>query len=159
MSAAEPARKRPRTSTASAAGPSSTSAAEAPTKTKRARVKGKLALMTNLPLDCIYEVRALVRFHGRLCESLTFDVALQILAYLHPLDLLHMSCLCRSLRSVLTSRTAKPVWSASLASLTPAPPACPENMNEIQYSRLLFDAHCSVSETFSLNSFFLISTV
>jgi hypothetical protein len=72
-------------------------------------------------------------------------LTLQILPYLHPLDLLHLAHTCRSLRSVLTSRSSRPIWAAALRSVSNPPPACPDHLNEIQYSRLLFDTHCTVS--------------
>jgi hypothetical protein len=56
MSSAESSvttRKRARTTQTAVV---TTATADAPAKTKRARVKAKLEMMSNLPLDCIYEV-------------------------------------------------------------------------------------------------------
>lgn len=67
----------------------------------------------------------------------------QIFSLLRPLDLLHLTWTTKALRAVLTRRSSAWVWKVSLATLAELPP-CPEDLTEIQWTHLVFYAHCHV---------------
>jgi len=75
---------------------------------------------------------------------LTFS-ATQIFSLLHPRDLLRVSWTTKAFRSVLSDRSSKPIWKASLASVDGLPP-CPSDLPEPAYATLLFNPYCSVCD-------------
>jgi F-box domain len=107
------------------------------------RVEGKLKLMTEMPLDVLFE---------------TF-------IHLQPHDLLSLSQASRSLRAILLNPTATSIWksvrpfpSVSISRIIriiwlqaflnidpgPKPPGVPSDMNIVQYAGLLYGRHCHV---------------
>ncbi|KAF9642721.1 hypothetical protein BDM02DRAFT_3176536 [Thelephora ganbajun] len=69
------------------------------------------------------------------------DVLYEIFSHLHPQDLLRVSWTTKAFRRVLTSTSSKTVWMNSLTSVEGLP-ACPNDMNEVEYASLLFNPLC-----------------
>jgi hypothetical protein len=67
----------------------------------------------------------------------------QIFRNLPPYELLRLARTTKSLRAVLLNRNARSVWIDALEAV-PGLPACPVDMSEPAYTRLVFDTHCSV---------------
>jgi hypothetical protein len=68
---------------------------------------------------------------------------LQIFSRLHPQDLLRISWTTKAFRHVLTTTSSRTVWMNSFASVEGLP-ACPDDMNEVEYANLLFNPLCQV---------------
>ena len=68
----------------------------------------------------------------------------QIFSHIAPLDLLHLSRTTKAVRDILMRRSAAFVWKASLSRVEELP-ECPDDLNEVQYARLLFETNCFVS--------------
>ncbi|KAG6916116.1 hypothetical protein DXG01_008391 [Tephrocybe rancida] len=84
-------------------------------------VRGKLKLMTEMPLDILFE---------------TFS-------HLQPADLLHLSRACKSLHDMLWKRGANHVWKKAFLNIERnPPPAMPANMIYPHYALLLFGTDC-----------------
>ncbi|KZP15635.1 hypothetical protein FIBSPDRAFT_1047991 [Athelia psychrophila] len=71
------------------------------------------------------------------------DVLFEILSYLRPLDILHLSRTTKEFRRVLMNKTNMFVWKAARTNV-PDYPECFPDMNEAQMARLAFDSHCFV---------------
>ncbi|KAF7976685.1 hypothetical protein HWV62_5826 [Athelia sp. TMB] len=69
------------------------------------------------------------------------DVLFEILSYLHPLDILHLSRTTKAFRRVLMNKTHASVWKAARENVRNYPECFPD-MNEVQMARLAFDTHC-----------------
>ncbi|KAL1738469.1 hypothetical protein HDZ31DRAFT_78340, partial [Schizophyllum fasciatum] len=105
--------------------------AKPPRKTRRAvshattkatattRSRRKLTALFELPLDIVYE----------------------IFSHLHPAHLLAVSRTNKALRGMLMCKNARSVWRKSFLNAPDIPPV-PEDLNEPQYARLLFDKSC-----------------
>ncbi|PFH48407.1 hypothetical protein AMATHDRAFT_5842 [Amanita thiersii Skay4041] len=87
------------------------------TKPKLAR-RGKLAQLTNMPLDILYE----------------------IFGHLGSYDLLKLSRMAKMLRRVLLNPSSVSVWRN--ARLNTGLPDCPADMTEPQWANLAFSPHC-----------------
>ncbi|KAI4294683.1 hypothetical protein K525DRAFT_290413 [Schizophyllum commune Loenen D] len=83
------------------------------------RTRRKLSALLELPLDVVYE----------------------IFSHLHPSHLLNVSRTNKALRAMLMCRNARSVWKASFGNYPDIPPV-PDDLNEPQYARLLFDKSC-----------------
>lgn len=59
------------------------------------------------------------------------------------MDVLSLSRTTRDLRKILLQRHARGVWRSSLVGIRGLP-ACPPDLNEIQYASLAFDNFCTV---------------
>ncbi|KAG6828886.1 hypothetical protein H0H92_006442 [Tricholoma furcatifolium] len=93
------------------------------TQTNERRIRGtrgKLRLITEMPLDILYE---------------TFS-------HLEPADLLHLCRAKKSLRSVLLNPQANSVWKASFDNMEDPPPGLLEDMSYPTYALLLFSTAC-----------------
>lgn len=104
--------------------------------------RGKLRLITEIPLEILYE----------------------IFSHLSPADVLHLSQATKTLRELLLTRSAMAIWKCvcipntykgknvtrltlvhqAFYNATPAPPECPPDLNLIQYANLLYGRHCYV---------------
>ncbi|KAG6884908.1 hypothetical protein C0995_009763, partial [Termitomyces sp. Mi166 len=86
--------------------------------------RGKLKLVTEMPLDILYE---------------TFS-------HLQPADLLHLSQASKSLRGILLNRKAQSVWKTSFANIqeNPPPKMLPD-MTYPNYALLLFGTECQAA--------------
>ena len=100
--------------------------------------KGKLGMITEMPLDVLYEVSPSSSLQG-----LILCFRRQIFSFLAPRDLVRMSWTNKEFRRVLTSRSTRNIWRAALDSVDGLPP-CPAHMNEIEYSTVLFHVACHV---------------
>lgn len=109
----------------------------APKKAPKRR-KGKLSKLPDMPLDVLYEVNSRQRRLSR--EILRHP---EIFSRLHPEDLLKISWTTKAFRRVLTTTSSKTVWMNSFASVDGLP-ACPDDMNEVEYASLLFNPFCQV---------------
>ncbi|KAL1738905.1 hypothetical protein HDZ31DRAFT_77997, partial [Schizophyllum fasciatum] len=110
--------------------------ANPPRKTRRAvsrattkatattRSRRKLTALFELPLDIVYE----------------------IFSHLHPAHLLAVSRTNKALRGMLMCKNARSVWRKSFLNAPDIPPV-PEDLNEPQYARLLFDKSCMAPNT------------
>ncbi|TRM58368.1 hypothetical protein BD626DRAFT_381350, partial [Schizophyllum amplum] len=69
----------------------------------------------------------------------------QIFTHLHPADLLSVSRINKTLRGMLLHRSGRWIWRASFAN---GPvygcPEVPDDLNEPQFARFLFDELCMV---------------
>ncbi|TRM55867.1 hypothetical protein BD626DRAFT_576447 [Schizophyllum amplum] len=105
--------------------PSANSLHRAPTRAKGGRSKkgavmgGKLAALSEFPLDVMYE----------------------IFCYLHPAQLLAVSRTNKTLRGALLRKNARWIWKASFRNAKDIPEP-PTDLNEPQYAQLLFDKSC-----------------
>ncbi|KAI0789493.1 hypothetical protein C8Q75DRAFT_164856 [Abortiporus biennis] len=87
--------------------------------TRRIRRKGVLKEMLEMPLDILYE----------------------ILVELSPKDLLSLSRTTKDFRNLLVSKSAIGFWQTAFKNSPDLPPRYPD-MNELQFSNLLFSPHC-----------------
>ncbi|RXW20255.1 hypothetical protein EST38_g5599 [Candolleomyces aberdarensis] len=70
------------------------------------------------------------------------DILREVLDYLSPLDLLHLSRTSKALRAFFMNKISSPaIWRSALAAVNGLPP-CPEDLAEPQYANLLFGNHC-----------------
>ncbi|KAJ7497574.1 hypothetical protein FB451DRAFT_1211984 [Mycena latifolia] len=76
--------------------------------------------------------------------DLPFDILLEILKILHPLDLLYLSRTNKTLRGFLLDRSNASIWRTSFESVEGSPPPCPAYTCEPQWARLLFEEVCHV---------------
>ncbi|KII94069.1 hypothetical protein PLICRDRAFT_36305 [Plicaturopsis crispa FD-325 SS-3] len=81
--------------------------------------RGKLAKMTDMPMDILFD----------------------IFGHLHPLDLLHLCRTTKLLRSIIMHRSSRSIWKAALATVEGLP-GCPPDLQEPEYTRLAFDPRC-----------------
>ena len=110
--------------------------------TVRITKKGKLGMISEMPLDVLYEVRSvlLISHHG---VADVMYLRRQIFFFLSPRDLVRMSWTNKEFRRILTSRVTRNIWRAALESIEGLP-QCPTHMNEIEYSTVLFCPTCYV---------------
>ncbi|KAL6303851.1 hypothetical protein BKA93DRAFT_734245, partial [Sparassis latifolia] len=66
----------------------------------------------------------------------------QVLSYLMPLDILHISRTCRSLRRALMNHSAQLVWRRAQLNV-PGLPYCPSFLSEPAYASLVFEETCA----------------
>jgi len=108
----------------------------------RTTKKRKLGLISEMPLDVLYEVGpSSLIFHHE--SDRVYILYPQIFSFLAPRDLVRMSWTNKDFRRVLTSHPTKNIWKAALDSIDGLPP-CPSHMNEIEYSTVLFHVACYV---------------
>ncbi|KAJ6502227.1 hypothetical protein C8R45DRAFT_612876 [Mycena sanguinolenta] len=89
--------------------------------TKPQRRRGKLRFITQVPLDVLFE----------------------IFGQLLPIDLLNLSCASKALRDILLRKSTAFVWKQTFLNVPhPAPPPCPDDLNEPQYANLLWRKYC-----------------
>lgn len=104
--------------------------------------RGKLGLISEMPLDVLYEVDpSCPHFHRE--SDLAYVLCPQIFSFLTPRDLVRMSWTNKEFRRELTSHSTRNIWKAALESVDGLPP-CPAHMNEIEYSTVLFHNACHV---------------
>jgi hypothetical protein len=102
--------------------------------------RGKLMNFFAMPIDIFVEV-CLTHIDRMLQVTRN---SLQIASHLCPIDLLHLARTSKFLRAVLMSRiTSNHIWKASRANIDGLP-ACPSDLSEPQYARLVFDNSCYV---------------
>ncbi|CAA7267091.1 unnamed protein product [Cyclocybe aegerita] len=83
--------------------------------------RGKLKLMTEMPLD----------------------ILLEIFSELEPLDLLHISRATKDLRAIVTNPTHAFLWIRVYENApAPVPPPCPPGMSILHYTNLVYGRHC-----------------
>ncbi|KIK03753.1 hypothetical protein K443DRAFT_5082 [Laccaria amethystina LaAM-08-1] len=102
-------------------GSSSKSVAEAFRKVRGKR--GALKHLTEAPLDVLFE----------------------IFGKLNPIDLLHLARTTKALRNILMRTSAKFIWKQALANINELPD-CPTDLNEPQYTNLVFGKNCYVRD-------------
>ncbi|KAJ6521896.1 hypothetical protein DFH09DRAFT_1191985 [Mycena vulgaris] len=85
----------------------------------------------------------LIKGNGPLLD-LPFDILLEILKMLHPLDLLYLSRTNKTLREFLLDRNNISIWRTSFELAEGSPPKCPPYSCEPQWARLLFEPVCHV---------------
>ncbi|KAG8898154.1 hypothetical protein FRC01_011004, partial [Tulasnella sp. 417] len=78
-----------------------------------------------------------------LFDKLPIEVVYNILAFLHPQDLLRLARTNQMLRSHLMSKTSISIWKEARENLDPPVPKCPPDQSEPQWARLLFTRECS----------------
>jgi len=74
------------------------------------------------------------------------DILLEIFSHVEPIDLFHVSRTTKALRDLITRSNSIFVWRRVYNSEngTKKPPPCPEDINPIRYSNLLFGRNCQV---------------
>ncbi|KAG8959673.1 hypothetical protein FRC03_007649 [Tulasnella sp. 419] len=84
------------------------------------------------------------RLQGRLAGlmNMPIDIFAEICCYLKPLDLLHLVWSSKAIRSVLMSKTSKPIWRTARKNQVPDLPECPSILTEPQYATLVFTTIC-----------------
>ncbi|KAG8916195.1 hypothetical protein FRC02_004121 [Tulasnella sp. 418] len=84
------------------------------------------------------------RLQGRLAGlmNMPIDIFAEICCYLYPLDLLHLVWSSKAIRSVLMSKTSKPIWRTARKNQVPDLPECPSILTEPQYATLVFTTIC-----------------
>lgn len=107
----------------------------------RQRVKrlGKLSPLQETPLEVLFEVCPPTHAVHQRRRS----VQVQIFSSLCPYDLLRVLRATKSLRAVLTARSARVTWTQVLATMPDLPP-CLDDLTEIAWTRLLLDTVCHV---------------
>ncbi len=73
-------------------------------------------------------------------------VALQIIGWLHPLDVIHLSRSSRFFRTMLMSKNNALLWKAARQNV-PGLPDCPQVLAEPRYAAFLFDQYCFVGSS------------
>lgn len=102
---------------------------------------GKLAGIMKVPLDIFYEVRRTPSFR-RLGRTLCRLCYMQIVSYMHPSDLLHISRVSKHFGSMLMTRNAVSFWRAARRTIDMPDP--PPDFNDAQYIALIFEHVCNV---------------
>ncbi|KIM49548.1 hypothetical protein M413DRAFT_21749 [Hebeloma cylindrosporum] len=75
--------------------------------------------------------------------EMPLDVLFEIFGCLEPIDLLQLSWTSKALRALLMNRTSASLWRQTFQNLpSPHPPECPDDLNEPQYTELLFRKAC-----------------
>ncbi|KAI0643288.1 hypothetical protein C8Q79DRAFT_170031 [Trametes meyenii] len=115
---------------------------------KKGRRNGKLSMITDVPMDILFEVRLRLPLHPTDKRAWTHRLVSpalwpQILSRLHPSDLLNVARTSKCLRSIVLARKHRFVWTASLRTIEPAPPPCPAHLSEPHYAAMLFEKNCS----------------
>ncbi|KXN91511.1 hypothetical protein AN958_00773 [Leucoagaricus sp. SymC.cos] len=90
------------------------------------------------------------RDHMKLMTDMPFDVLFEILGYLEPVDLLHLSWVNRSLNGLIMGKAGKHLWDQTFAKLKLSgnyPPSCPNDLNPAQYTRFLWGTSCMLCES------------
>lgn len=108
-------------------------------RAKAKNAKAKVLRLTDMPMDVIYEACCLLL--AKIMALLT-DKA-QILAHLHPQDLLHFARLTKAFQRLLMRRSAQRLWVATLKNVPDLPPK-PDDMCEPAWVNLLFSHYCHV---------------
>ena len=103
-------------------------------------VRGKLRMLTEMPLDILFEVGLQFMRHS---QGSPADAA-QIFSHLHPWDVLRLARTTKSLRDILMRRSSISIWKNALMN-TPGMPECPNDMTEPEFINLAYDKHCFVS--------------
>ncbi|TFK42326.1 hypothetical protein BDQ12DRAFT_676019 [Crucibulum laeve] len=79
----------------------------------------------------------------RLVTEMPLDILLETFRHLQPQDLLNLSIASKSLRAILLSRfTSAGIWKSAFHKADPAPPECPPDINLVQYANFLYGRFC-----------------
>ncbi|KAH7868345.1 uncharacterized protein C8R40DRAFT_995706, partial [Lentinula edodes] len=81
---------------------------------------------------------------GRLMKDVPLEICYEIFSYCGPEDLLHLSRTCKDLRSILLRKSLERLWRTTRESADSGLPPLPQDLNEPQFARLLFDKNCHV---------------
>ncbi|KAJ7085781.1 hypothetical protein B0H15DRAFT_846352 [Mycena belliarum] len=83
---------------------------------------GKLRFITEMPLDILFE----------------------IFSQLYPVDLLSLSRASKALRAIVLRKSVAFIWKQAFSNFTDhgLPPPCPDDLNEAQYTNLLWGKYC-----------------
>ncbi|KNZ78863.1 hypothetical protein J132_09547 [Termitomyces sp. J132] len=73
--------------------------------------------------------------------EMPLDILHEIFMHLTPLEVLHLSRMCKALRRILMVKSAEFIWKQARFNLDNFP-HCPEDLNEVQFACLMFDNHC-----------------
>ncbi|KAG9090758.1 hypothetical protein FS749_000310 [Ceratobasidium sp. UAMH 11750] len=73
--------------------------------------------------------------------KLPAEILAQIVLHLYPEDVIYLAQVNKSIRKVLMSRSAAPMWRACIKNI--GLPACPPELSEPRYASLLFQGICS----------------
>ncbi|KAJ3771932.1 hypothetical protein FB446DRAFT_704251 [Lentinula raphanica] len=76
--------------------------------------------------------------------SLPKELILEILSWLDPRDLLSLARTSKDLREILLSKSSQSIWLTARINFEGGLPALPQDLNEVQFARLIFDVHCHV---------------
>ncbi|KXN91510.1 hypothetical protein AN958_00772 [Leucoagaricus sp. SymC.cos] len=85
------------------------------------------------------------RGHLQLMTEMPMDVLFEILSSLEPIDLLHLSWASKALHSIVMGKSARYLWERAFEALCASPhppPQCPSDITLAQYTKLLFDKRC-----------------
>lgn len=108
----------------------------------KGRTAGKLARLTNMPLDIFFEV-SIPQIYMQNNIIFTQTLFLQIASRLMPIDLLHLSMVSKEFRLTFASQRSRHIWMAARKRVVNLPD-CPFDLNEPQYAALVFGRHCQV---------------
>ncbi|KAG2017930.1 hypothetical protein CC2G_007390 [Coprinopsis cinerea AmutBmut pab1-1] len=98
--------------------------------------EGGLEQIMDMPLDIICEVSL------DASDPYSIPAPSKIFMHLGPMDLLNLSRTSRCLRALLLSREkTRSIWRSALGRIEGLP-SCPSDLNEPQYTRLIFDESC-----------------
>ncbi|KAJ7925347.1 hypothetical protein B0H13DRAFT_2183761, partial [Mycena leptocephala] len=74
--------------------------------------------------------------------DISLDCIREIFLHVGPEDLLRLVRLCKGTRAFLNHRSSRGIWKQTFINLGGDLPACPPDLNEIQYANLAFSEHC-----------------
>ncbi|TRM61385.1 hypothetical protein BD626DRAFT_502350 [Schizophyllum amplum] len=79
--------------------------------------------------------------------SLPLDILYEILASLHPLDLLHLSRTTKTWRVIVLGRSATSAWTRSFSSQIKNRPSIPDDISIPRLTSLMFEPFCQYCHT------------
>lgn len=120
-------------------GKNSKSMAEAFRKVRGKR--GALKHLTEAPLDVLFEVSDEIES----LDVFSSPPPVKIFGKLNPIDLLYLARTTKALRNILMRTSAKFIWKQALANISGLPD-CPTDLNEPQYTNLVFGKNCYVRD-------------
>ncbi|KAJ3852827.1 hypothetical protein EV368DRAFT_82141 [Lentinula lateritia] len=90
------------------------------------------------------KVRGKLGLLERLAKDVPLDVIFEIFCYLDPGDLLRLARTSKDLRGMLMSKASEAICQRAARANVEGLPPCPDDLNEPQYARLLYDAYCYI---------------
>ncbi|BGP17161.1 hypothetical protein JCM10213v2_005177 [Rhodosporidiobolus nylandii] len=81
-----------------------------------------------------------------LLQTMTLDILVEVFSYLHPGELLNLSCTAKPYHNLLTSKSAEAMWRKTRGRLD-LPNFDVDGFNEIRYAQLLFDRTCELCDS------------
>ncbi|KAJ3768114.1 hypothetical protein FB446DRAFT_792569 [Lentinula raphanica] len=77
-------------------------------------------------------------------SSLPLEIVFEVFSWLDPRDLLSLSRTSKYLRDILLSKSSESIWRTARINFKGGLPPLPQDLNEPQFARLIFDVWCHV---------------